>query len=196
MLNKALVVLSVMLVGAFVLGIAWPGSFAPAPKPTEPAFHPQTVEFDGQRGGVALNAKQLLDHALERLAPERTIWLKTKIRQTLTDSKTSFTAEGTLSIPIFQEAKFRGDKDVAVAQVNELNSEFNDLTNKIDQQLRDSLLDLQSAQELVRVARSNVELATKTLVKNGAGDLFGIITTPDGIVAVNDGTNALELFPS
>jgi outer membrane protein TolC len=75
----------------------------------------------------------------------------------------TFTAEGTLSIPIFQEAKFRGDKDVAVAQVDELNSEFNDLTNKIDQQLRDSLLDLQSAQELVRVARSNVELATKTL---------------------------------
>jgi hypothetical protein len=32
------------------------------------------------------------------------------------------------------------------------------------------------------------------LVKNGAGDLFGIITTPDGIVAVNDGTNVLELF--
>jgi hypothetical protein len=34
----------------------------------------------------------------------------------------------------------------------------------------------------------------RTLVKNGAGDLFGIITTPDGIVAVNDGTNNLELF--
>ena len=34
----------------------------------------------------------------------------------------------------------------------------------------------------------------KTLVKNGAGDLFGIITTPAGIVAVNDGTNVLELF--
>jgi len=96
MLNKALVVLSIMLVGAFVLGIAWPGSFAPAPKPTESAFHPQTVELDGLRGGVALNAKQMLDQALERLAPERTIWLKTKIRQTLTDSKTSFTAEGTL----------------------------------------------------------------------------------------------------
>jgi len=74
-----------------------------------------------------------------------------------------FTAEGTISIPIFNEAKFRGDKDVAVAQVNELNSEFNDLTNKIDQQLRDSLLDLQSAAELVRVARSNVDLATTEL---------------------------------
>jgi outer membrane protein TolC len=75
----------------------------------------------------------------------------------------TFTAEGTISIPIFNEAKFRGDRDAAVAQVDELSSEFNDLTNKIDQQLRDSLLDLQSAAELVRVARSNVELATKTL---------------------------------
>ena len=31
------------------------------------------------------------------------------------------------------------------------------------QQLRDSLLDVQAAQELVRVSRSNVELATKSL---------------------------------
>jgi outer membrane protein TolC len=75
----------------------------------------------------------------------------------------TFAATGTLSVPIFQEAKFRGDRDVAVAQVDELNSQFNDLTNKIDQQLRDSLLDLETAQELVRVARSNVDLATKTL---------------------------------
>jgi outer membrane protein TolC len=49
------------------------------------------------------------------------------------------------------------------AQVDELNSEFNDLTNKIDQQLRDSLLDLQTAAELVRVARSNVDLANTAL---------------------------------
>jgi len=75
----------------------------------------------------------------------------------------TFTATGTLEVPIFEEAKFRGDRDVAVAQVDELNSQFNDLTNKIDQQLRDSLLDLQAAAELVRVSRSNVDLATKTL---------------------------------
>jgi outer membrane protein TolC len=75
----------------------------------------------------------------------------------------TFSAAGSLTVPIFQEAKFRGDRDVAVAQTDELNSEFHDLESKIDQQLRDSLLDLQSAAELVRVSRSNVELATKTL---------------------------------
>jgi outer membrane protein TolC len=75
----------------------------------------------------------------------------------------TFAATGTMSVPIFEEAKLRGDRDVAVAQLDELNSQYNDLTNKIDQQLRDSLLDLQAAAELVRVSRSNVELATKTL---------------------------------
>ncbi len=48
----------------------------------------------------------------------------------------------------------------------------------------------------VEITPAGRQLTTKTLVKNGAGDLFGIITTPDGIVAANDGTNALELFRS
>ncbi len=48
----------------------------------------------------------------------------------------------------------------------------------------------------VEITPAGRQLTTKTLVKNGAGDLFGIITTPGGIVAVNDGTNALELFRS
>jgi outer membrane protein TolC len=75
----------------------------------------------------------------------------------------TFAAVGTLNIPIFREAKFRGDADVAQAQVEQLRSQGNDLTNKIDQQLRDSLLDLRSAQQLVRVAKSNVGLATEAL---------------------------------
>lgn len=38
------------------------------------------------------------------------------------------------------------------------------------------------------------QLATKTVVKNGAGDLFGLITTSGGLLLVNDGTNALDLL--
>ena len=75
----------------------------------------------------------------------------------------TFVAMGTLNIPIFHEAKFRGDADVAQAQLNELRSQMNDLTSKIDQQLRDSLLDLQTAQQLVQVSRSNVDLASTAL---------------------------------
>jgi outer membrane protein TolC len=75
----------------------------------------------------------------------------------------TFTAAGTLNIPIFHEAKFRGDADVAEAQVQEMRTQMNDLTTKIDQQLRDSLLDVQTAQQLVQVSKSNVDLSTTAL---------------------------------
>jgi outer membrane protein TolC len=75
----------------------------------------------------------------------------------------TFAAVGTLSIPIFKEAEFRGDRDVAAAQLAEIQSRLEDLKQKIDQQLRDSLLDLQTATETVDVAKSNVDLATTAL---------------------------------
>jgi len=75
----------------------------------------------------------------------------------------TFAAVGTLSIPIFEEAKFRGDNDVAQAQEDQIRSRLRDLEQKIDQQLRDSLLDLDTAEKTVAVAKSNVELANTAL---------------------------------
>ncbi|HEV2277122.1 MAG TPA: TolC family protein [Acidobacteriaceae bacterium] len=75
----------------------------------------------------------------------------------------TFSAVGTLSVPIFEEARFRGDHDVAEAQLDQIRSRMQDLTVKIDQQLRDSLLDLQTAEDTVKVARSNVDLASTAL---------------------------------
>jgi hypothetical protein len=45
---------------------------------------------------------------------------------------------------------------------------------------------------LVEITPAGKQLATKTLIKNGAGDLFGIITTPTGLIVANNGTNALD----
>lgn len=75
----------------------------------------------------------------------------------------TFSALGTLSLPIFDEAKFRGDHDVAEAQLDDIRARMQDLTVKIDQQLRDSMLDLETAEETVKVAKSNVDLATTAL---------------------------------
>ena len=75
----------------------------------------------------------------------------------------TFAAVGTINFPIFKEAKIRGDQHVAEAQLNNTLAQMSDTRSKIDAQLRDSMLDVQAAQELVRVSRSNVELATKTL---------------------------------
>ncbi len=50
----------------------------------------------------------------------------------------------------------------------------------------------------VEVIPADKQVASRTLVKNGAGDLFGLTTTKagDGILFVNDGTNAVDLFQS
>ncbi|HEY1501989.1 MAG TPA: TolC family protein [Acidobacteriaceae bacterium] len=75
----------------------------------------------------------------------------------------TFAAVGTLSFPIFKEATFRGDRDVAEEQLDEIHARLEDLKQKIDQQLRDSFLDLQTATQTMQVAKSNVDLATTAL---------------------------------
>lgn len=85
-------------------------------------------------------------------------------------------AEGSLEIPIFDEAKFRADHDVAQAQVNELRSQFEDLKQKIDQQLRDSMLDVQTATQLLKVAKSNLDLANEELTETNERFAAGVDT--------------------
>jgi outer membrane protein TolC len=89
----------------------------------------------------------------------------------------TFSAVGTLSIPLFKEAQFRGDQQVADTSLRELNQRFKNLKEQIDQQLRDSLLDIRTTMELVRVARSNVELATKELEQSNDQFTAGTVDT-------------------
>jgi len=46
----------------------------------------------------------------------------------------------------------------------------------------------------MQVSPQGKQVATKTLVHNGAGDLFGLMVAPAGneLIFVNDGTNALD----
>jgi outer membrane protein TolC len=94
----------------------------------------------------------------------------------------NFAAIGTLSFPLFREAKLRGDSDAAQAQLDAVNAQLDDLRGKIDQQLRSALLDASAAAKLVEVARSNVELATRALsdesdrVAAGVDDNLPLVT--------------------
>jgi outer membrane protein TolC len=74
-----------------------------------------------------------------------------------------FTAQGKLEFPIFEEGSLRGEREVADAQISRTRSQIANLRIAIDQQIRDSLLDVQSSAELVKVARSNVELSTQEM---------------------------------
>ena len=74
-----------------------------------------------------------------------------------------FTAQGVLKIPIFEEGRFRGESEVAAAQEIALRHQIESLRVTIDAQIRASRLDVESSAELVKVARSNVDLATEEL---------------------------------
>ncbi len=75
----------------------------------------------------------------------------------------SFVAQGTLQVPVFQEATLRGQREVADAQLTALKQQEASLKVTIDQQIRSAMLDVESANEQVKVARSNVDLATQAL---------------------------------
>jgi outer membrane protein TolC len=80
-----------------------------------------------------------------------------------TPSHGIFAAIGSLNIPLFREARLRGDEETAAAQLSSVNSQLEDLRGHIDQQVRSALLDVDASGRLVEVARSNVELATRAL---------------------------------
>lgn len=75
----------------------------------------------------------------------------------------NFAAIGTLSLPIFREARLRGDIDAAQAQLNAATAQLSDLRATIDEQVRDGLMDVATTSKLVDVARSNVDLAREAL---------------------------------
>ena len=75
----------------------------------------------------------------------------------------NFVAEGTLSVPIFKEASLRGDEDAAAAQLANVQAQLTDLQVRINQQVRDAMLDVSASAKLVEVAKSNEKLAQQAL---------------------------------
>ncbi len=87
------------------------------------------------------------------------------IGPTLGHSHGTFDASGTASVPIFEEAKLRGDAQLAQSQLEQLQARESDLRGQIDADIHDAFLDLQSSQRQIEVARSNVQLANESLVE-------------------------------
>lgn len=101
----------------------------------------------------------------------------------------NFAAVGTLSVPLFREARLRGDTEAAQANLDAVNAQLDDLRGKIDQQVRSALLDVEATAKLVQVARSNVELATRALadetdrVSAGVDDNLPLVTAQATLAA-------------
>ncbi len=72
-------------------------------------------------------------------------------------------ATGTITIPIFKEAQYRGEAVVAQSQLDQQRDQQSDLDAQIEADVRDALLDIASSQQQVEVSHSNVELSNQVL---------------------------------
>jgi outer membrane protein TolC len=95
-----------------------------------------TIDFEGDYGDIGVN---------------------------LSHSHGTGDASGTLTVPVFEEGKLRGDARIAQSALDQKKAQLSDLQGQIGADVRDAILDIQSAQQRVAVARSNVELATEAL---------------------------------
>jgi outer membrane protein TolC len=95
-----------------------------------------TVKFDGDYGDIGVNVRH---------------------------SHGTGNATGRLDVPVYQEAKIRGDEQQATSQLEQTRAQLSNLGGQISADVRDSILDIQAAQKSVQVARSNVQLAREEL---------------------------------
>jgi len=85
------------------------------------------------------------------------------IGETVNHSHATYTATGTISAPILQIAKTRGEEEVAGSNYEQARDKLADQIQQVNADIRDSMLDIQSAAKLVDAAKSNLDLANEEL---------------------------------
>jgi outer membrane protein TolC len=101
-------------------------------------------------------------------------------------------ATGAISVPLFKEFAFRGDAESAQAQLDTVRAQASDKSAQVDADVRDALLDIQTAQKLVEVAQSSLALASEELKEaqeryaNGVSDNLGVSQAQQSVAQAND----------
>lgn len=96
-----------------------------------------------------------------------------------------------LNIPIFQGSRVRADKLQADSRLQQRMAELADLGGKIDDEVRTAFYKLKSSSELVSVARSNVDLANRTLMqaqdrfRAGVADNLEVVQAQESVALAN-----------
>jgi outer membrane protein TolC len=113
-----------------------------------------------------------------------------------TNSHLVFDVKGTLTIPIFQGGAIHGDILVASAQLQQSRDRLESLRAQIDADVRTALLNLQSSQQQVDVARSNTDLADQTLAQSRDRFSAGVTDTVEVVQAQEAVASAHENYIS
>jgi hypothetical protein len=96
MLTRIMFMLAAVGCGIVVLSGAWPTSIARVTSPPKSTFAAKSIPLDADVVGSGVDAVQLLDKALAKLAEDDSGWLYTKVRQVSHDAGNRFVAEGFL----------------------------------------------------------------------------------------------------
>ncbi len=97
----------------------------------------------------------------------------------------------TLTFPIFEGGRIKSDILRADATLRQRRAEFEDLRGRVDNEVRSAFLDLNSASDLVGVAKSNLDLADETLVQAkdrftaGVADNLEVVQAQESVAAAN-----------
>jgi outer membrane protein TolC len=99
---------------------------------------------------------------------------------------------GTLSIPIFQGGSVHGDVLQADARLEQSRERLENLRAQVDSDVRTALLNLQSSADQVNVARSNIDLAEKTLTQSrdrfsaGVTDTVEVVQSQEAVASAHE----------
>jgi outer membrane protein TolC len=103
---------------------------------------------------------------------------------------------GTLNIPIFQGGRVHGDVLEADARLEQSRERLDNLHAQIDDDVRTALLNIESAEEQVEVARSNIDLAEQTLAQSRDRFAAGVTDTVEVVQAQEAVASAHESYIS
>jgi outer membrane protein TolC len=110
----------------------------------------------------------------------------------LTDLHGAGEAIGQANMPVFEEFKIRGDERVADAQKRQQEAALSNMRGQVVADVRNSLLDIESAAKSVAVARSNVELANEELSEAqqrfavGVSDNLAVVQAQASVAQANN----------
>jgi outer membrane protein TolC len=108
------------------------------------------------------------------------------------DATRVFDVRGTLSIPIFTGGRVRGEVQEADARLEQSRERLENLRAQVDADVRAALLNLQSAEQQVNVARSNIDLADQTLAQSrdrfsaGVTDTVEVVQSQEAVASAHE----------
>ena len=146
------------------------------------------------------SSRKLVESAQQTLAAARAEWYPTvdlnafygDTGTTLDNSHGVFNVNGALNFNIFTGGRIRADTERARAALKQRSDELADLGARIEVEVRDAFLDLQSTADQVAVARDNLGLANETLVQardrfaSGVTDNIEVVQAQGTVATAND----------